>query len=443
MNKKQTQFLSGWGRYPTLSCNVYQPLNESECRRIISSDSNSFIARGAGRAYGDAAISQTSDIVICDRLTKCSSFNSRNGILRCEAGVTIGQIIETYLPKGWFPPVVPGTKHVTVGGAIAADIHGKNHHRDGSFCRFVKSMSLTLADGQTITCSPEYNADLFYATAGGMGLTGIITEAELQLIPVKSPLISTKKIVCQDLASLCTSLETAEKDYQYSVAWLDCLSEQGRGIVILGNHTQVEFPNTKFFTPLSVPDIVPSGLINGLTIGLFNEAYYQKAISEKKESMAGYNQFFFPLDVLNNWNRLYGKSGFTQYQCVLPSENALPTMQAMLKHLRQNNSAPALAVLKRFGAQNNDAPLSFPMPGYTLALDIAVHPALQAVLAEMDQMVIAEGGRVYLAKDAFLTPESFRAMYKHFPEWLAIKNKYDPQNKFSSALSQRLRMNKL
>lgn len=446
----QNDLLSGWGNYPVLSCKSYRPQTRDELQQILALPDPGYIARGAGRSYGDAAISKNTSVVHCERFKRILHYDEETGFVGLEAGITIGEIITAFLPEGWFPSVVPGTKHVTLAGAIAADIHGKNHHKDGSFADSVHSIKIMLATGEILNCSREICSDLFFATLGGMGLTGIILEAELFLRRVETKFIKLKKLVAEDFTRLCDTLETAEQSYTYSVAWLDCLASgkaAGRGVVLLGNHAELtslppdKRPEALKLTPhkpMQIPCPLPAGLINRLSIGIFNELYYRKAQISPDECLQEYDPYFFPLDALSNWNRLYGAPGFTQYQCVIPSNDARQVMSVMLRTLQENSCFPSLAVLKRFGAQ--EGLLSFPMPGYTLALDLARQPALPAVLAKLDALVSNHGGRVYLAKDAYLSAESFRSMYPKHGEWLAIKNRYDGNNRFSSSLSQRLRM---
>lgn len=455
MNSKPSnvlkQQLSGWGRYPVIKSYLQRPEKLSSCSKLLQeSPEISVLARGLGRSYGDAALNAQGNTVLTERLNRMLAFDEQTGLLRCEAGVTMKEILETFVPRGWFPAVIPGTKFVTVGGAVAFDVHGKNHHLDGSFSRHLHSLKLILASGETRQCSPQENSDLFWATVGGMGLTGIITEVELFLRPIQTAYIKTHNIKANNLDEALAIFEKFEPQYQYSVAWIDCLAagkSLGRSILMFGNHAVLEdLPLKQQAKPLQLKPKrnfqvffdLPGGMLNRYTMSAFNGLYYAKLRSRQVRSISDYDSFFYPLDFLWDWNRLYGKRGFVQYQCVLPTEVSREALTRILQLCSQKGWGSFLAVLKRLGPQ--EGWLSFPMPGYTLALDMPVKPGLWEFLNQLDELVIQYGGRVYLAKDARLSPEAFRAMYPKFPQWLEVKSRVDPHNRFSSALSQRLQI---
>lgn len=416
---------------------------------LSEASKDGLLARGLGRSYGDAALSSSSRILLTGKLNRMLAFDSQTGVLCCEPGVSFAEIINTFLPRGWFPPVTPGTKYVTMGGALASDIHGKNHHRDGSFVNFVRSFTLLTADKESLACSREENSELFWATAGGMGLTGFISELVISLRPVASQYLLVKKIKCSSLAETFRMIEESEQDYPYSVSWIDCLSagqSLGRSILILGRHatgseTKSEMNGLVLQEPkqsLKVPADMPSWILNRYSIGAFNALYYHLSAGDGEEKVSHYDPFFYPLDSLSDWNRMYGKAGFIQYQCVLPLSSSKAGMEEILNLSSKRGRSSFLAVLKKFGAGHGL--LSFPIAGYTLALDMPVKPGLFEFTQELDRLVMKHGGRVYLAKDACLTPESFRSMYPDLAKWTALKKSVDPGLRFSSALAERLKL---
>lgn len=443
--------LCGWGRYPVIKSYLQRPEKISSLIKILcESGETSVLARGLGRSYGDAALNAKGNTILTERLNRMLAFDEQTGILRCEAGVTMKEILETFVRRGWFPAVIPGTKFVTVGGAIAFDVHGKNHHLDGAFSRHLHSLKLLLASGEAVECSRERNSDLFWATVGGMGLTGIITEAEFTLRRIPTAYIKTHNIKAKNLDEAFALFEQFEPQYQYSVAWIDCLASGkslGRSVLMFGNHATLgELSLKQQANPLEikskgsfkVPFDLPAGLLNRYTMSAFNALYSAKQGSREVRSVSDYDSFFYPLDFLWDWNRLYGKRGFIQYQCVLPTEVSREALTRILQLCSQKGWGSFLAVLKRLGPE--DGWLSFPTEGYTLALDMPVKPGLDRFLYQLDELVIQYGGRVYLAKDARLSAEAFRAMYPKFPQWLEVKSKIDPENRFSSALSERLQI---
>ena len=444
--------LAGWGRYPTLQGHACRPEKQARLRDLVAeagAQQTSVLARGAGRSYGDAALNGAGATVLMERLDRMLAFDEASGTLRCEAGVTLGEILKSFVPRGWFLPVTPGTKHVTVGGAVAFDVHGKNHHCDGGFSSFVERFNLLTALGETVTCSREENADLFRATVSGAGLTGIITEAAFRLRPISSAYINVHTVKSANLDETLALFDKLEPQYPYSVAWIDCLargSQLGRCHLMLGDHATPEDLDVRrksdplHYAPtmrLAMPFDLPGALLNPLSVRAFNTLYYARQRQKETHTITDFDAFFYPLDFISQWNRMYGKRGFVQYQCVFPMEASRSGLVELLTKLSEAGAASFLAVLKRLGAEDGGL-LSFPMRGYTLSLDIPMRRGLGAFLDELDRLVLTHGGRVYLAKDAHLSPASFRAMYPGFPEWLAIKSRVDPDTLFASALSERL-----
>jgi FAD/FMN-containing dehydrogenase len=445
---------SGWGRYPTVDSLLVEPSTPDDFARLISPAPDlpgKAIPRGAGRSYGDSALAEN---LLSTRYLDnfCGINTSEQGVtvLHCASGLSLDEVLQTIVPKGFFLPVVPGTKAVTVGGAIASDIHGKNHHREGSFCDHVDSLQLLLASGEVITCSRSSNADLFLATCGGMGLTGLILDASLRLITLPSLDIAQRSLVAANLKD-SMELMTAHDDAHYSVAWIDCLarhSAQGRSILFLGEHASADSarPRSRLSSPsakppqrrtLSVPFNAPAALLNRYSMGAFNATYFALKKVLPAESKVDYDAYFFPLERLRNWNRLYGSKGFLQYQLVIPCESAYAGISAVLERVAAAGKGSFLSVLKRFGKGNANL-LSFPTEGYTLALDFKYEPNLFPLLDELDAIVLDHGGRLYLAKDARMSAEFFRKTYPNWERFLEIKAKVDPDGRFSSLQSRRL-----
>lgn len=445
--QQQKQPLSGWGRYPVSHACVIRP----ERCRDLALGSASALARGLGRSYGDASLNADGTVILMERLNRFLSFDDKTGLLHAEAGVSLKEILDVFVPRGWFLPVTPGTKFATIGGCIASDVHGKNHHRDGTFGSHITSLELMLADGSKKVCSPQQHPDLFWATVGGMGLTGVITEATLKLIPIETAYMKVRHHVAKNLGEIISFLNDKSKDDKYSVAWIDCLStgtDFGRSILMSGHHaTRQELP-AKIKNPLvipssskrSIPFDMPSWLLNPWTVKAFNAIFYAYNKSKIQPFITDYNSYFYPLDGVDNWNRLYGKNGFVQYQFVVPSHGADTSLRRLLEELTQSRRASFLAVIKKFGNEGQGI-LSFPHEGYTLALDIPMSdPGLLDFLDHLDKLVLKYEGRLYLAKDSRLKPETFRAMYPRYAKWLQVKALCDPAWKFTSDLSRRLQM---
>ena len=436
--------LSGWGRYPEHEAELERPERYAGQRP----DAPPMIARGQGRGYGDAALNQDGHVLLTERINRLLEFDVERGIRRAEAGITLAEILEVIVPQGWFLPVTPGTRFVSLGGCVAADVHGKNHHHDGSFGEHVLAIELLLADGSSRTCSAAENADLFWATVGGMGLTGIIGEVSLRLMPVPSAYMRVQNHAAGNLDQLFSLMQDASLDDRYAVAWIDSMaggSALGRGILMCGHHALPdELPDgtPPFFVKRerqrSMPLSFPSWTLNSLTISAFNSRYYSVERGKREPYLSGYNPYFYPLDSIGHWNRMYGKRGFVQYQCVIPEANAFDGISEVLLELADSGCPSFLAVLKRLGKQDGGM-LSFPMEGFTLALDLPIRDeSLFAALERLDGIVLRYGGRVYLAKDARLSAKAFHAMYPRYEEWLRVKRAVDPDSRFSSSLARRL-----
>ena len=441
LGTKHSETLSGWGRYPLQQSQQYHATHRQNVSDFVVKTPNELIARGLGRSYGDSALANTT--LNTQALTHFLNFEQETGIVHCSAGVSLAEILSVFVPKGWFLPVTPGTQFVTVGGAIASDVHGKNHHLDGCFSQHLINLTLCMASGECITCSPNTHRELFLATCGGMGLTGIIVSATIQLIPIESAFIEETTWKTNTLAE---TLEQFEAHHQstYSVAWIDCLTKGkhlGRSLLMLGEHAEQQHNehNFKISPPskLAVPFTMPNSLLNALTVKAFNTLYYHKVRQKKSQRLTHYAPFFYPLDSIQNWNRLYGKNGFTQYQFVLPKEAGLEGLTKILTQIVDSKRGSFLAVLKVFGKHNANY-LSFPIEGYTLAIDFKIDPTLFAFLDKLDQIVLDYGGRLYLTKDARMSEQTFKKSYPQWEQFQQIRHQYGAQDTFNSVQSKRL-----
>jgi FAD/FMN-containing dehydrogenase len=353
--------------------------------------------------------------------------------------MTIREVLDLIVPRGWFIPVTPGSSYVSIGGAIAADVHGKNHHGSGTFSQHVITMQMMLASGEIVTVSPTQLPDLFAATCGGMGLTGMILNATMQVIPIQSSQIDQKTTQASCLEAVCTGFEE-NKGSTYSVAWIDCMAtgqKLGRSLLMLGEHAVTGGLGVATQKPLNVPMDAPDLLLNQHFIQLFNTLYYQKARLSSSQQQLSYGSYFYPLDQIANWNRLYGKAGFIQYQFVLPSAVGVQGLRSILKTIAASGKGSFLAVLKVFGEHNANY-LSFPMAGYTLALDFKVSPEVIGLVQRLDAMVIDMGGRIYLSKDALMSEATFKTTYPQWEQFEAVRAKYGAIGKFASQQSKRL-----
>ena len=436
--------VSGWGRFPVVDSDVLRPRSFAAVDQAVAGVTGS-VARGNGRAYGDAAIGAVRTVAMT-RFDRVRSFDPVTGRIRLEAGVLLSDLIDTFGPRGLLPFVVPGTRFVSIGGAIAADVHGKNHHGEGGFGRYVDSLLLRTGQGEVVEASREQNSDAFFATVGGMGLTGIILEATMRLRRVETGWIRERVISASDLDAAMRALE-ASNAATYSVAWIDCVArgrDLGRSLIYLGEHAgrdelaegAAAFPVGKD-PSLSVPIDLPSMALNRTGIRAFNELYYRMGARRAGSSrVVSLYPYFFPLDSIGAWNRIYGKRGFLQHQCVIPEQGARAVLGEILDRVARRGDASFLAVLKKLG--QGDGILSFPMPGYTLALDFPVKGDILTFLDEIDRLVVAAGGRLYLAKDARQSRATFAAGYPALQRFNAIRKSLDPAGNIRSKLSQRL-----
>ena len=427
-----------WGKNPPISHQqVLHALSPTSLLPLPEDDS-SVLPYGLGRSYGDSCINNDNAIIETASLSNFISFDQSTGVLAAESGVSLASILQVFIPRGWFLPVSPGTKFVTLGGAIANDIHGKNHHRAGTFGCHVNKLGLVRSDGSRLTCSPTENSDLFKATIGGLGLTGLITWAEIRLTPIKSPYLDTKTVKFRNLDEFVEVSKALDPLYDYNVSWVDCTTEGdqlGRGLFMAGNfstHTKNKKPTT---ISIPFPCEAPPWLLNTYFIQAFNTLYYNKQLSHTVEGLTHYEPFFYPLDSILNWNRMYGKRGFFQYQFVIPFEEGARALKEIFSRITRSKRASFLAVLKTFGDFQSPGMLSFPREGFTLALDFANdgQPTLD-FLNELDTIVFGVGGSLYPAKDARMSAESFIQSHPRLSEF---EPHIDPR--FSSSLWRRVR----
>jgi FAD/FMN-containing dehydrogenase len=444
MESARKQKLAGWGNYPVAESFTLNPRSPQDAKDDLKK--GSIIARGLGRSYADQAINDNNYVAVCTKLNHFLDWDETEGILECESGVSLEEIISVFAPKGWLPMICPGTKFITIGGAIANDIHGKAHHIDGSFVNCVLSFTILLADGSIAEASRTKNSDLFWGNFGGLGLLGLILTARIRLRKIETTYFKQKSMVIKNLDHMLEALDRYDHEYNYSVAWIDALAKGaklGGGVLTLGNAAKrSELPEKLRDQPLlthkggklKLPFFLPSFALNGLSVRLLNRviAYVQNSPKE----FVHYEKFFFPLDAINDWNKGYGKRGFIQYQFVIPEDEGKKNMTEILQMIAGSGCTPFLNVFKRMG--EGQGILSFPFKGYTLAIDFPMSKELRAFTPKLDAKVLSAGGRLYLGKDALLHESTFKAMYPQHEEWMAIKRKYDPGNRFSSNISRRL-----
>jgi FAD/FMN-containing dehydrogenase len=428
--------LSGWGRFPELILNLVNIRNEEHLKKIIPNISN-FITRGNGRSYGDSSLSST--CVSNIQNNRVLEFDEKTGVIRCESGILLSEIIEIFVPRGWFLKVTPGTKFVTVGGAIASDVHGKNHHKNGCFSTSLIEIRLMLPDGDIINCSQQEHKELFLATCGGMGLTGVILEAVFSLKSILSKNIKQTTIKTKNLHQTFDAFEKYS-DATYSVAWIDCLSKGnsiGRSLLVTGEFSDdydLKYSSKKV---VSIPFNFPSIALNYFSVKLFNALYYFKAKSGVSHQDVGLDSFFFPLDSIDNWNRIYGRNGFVQYQFILPKKESFEGLTKILEKISDKGLGSFLAVLKLYGKENENY-LSFPMEGYSLALDFKIQKGLFNFLKELDQIVLEYNGRIYLAKDSRVDKSVFEKGYPNINQFREFRKLQGMTEKFTSLQSERL-----
>lgn len=439
------QPISGWGANVWSPSFVVAPEVPDELSRFV--DPRGSVARGMGRSYGDAALNDHRRVIDACKMNRVLAFNEETGLLTCEAGLSLADILAIFTPRGWFPLVTPGTKYVTVGGCIANDVHGKAHHSQGCFSQGVTEMTVLLHDGSVVTVDRERQPDLFWCTVAGAGLLGVILTATIQLRRVETSYFRQESIVVGSLSEMLHALHENDQRYDYSVATLDVFATGarfGRGILTVGDHAKLaDLPPKLAENPLfvsgppkvSVPFTLPELTLNPLTMRAINRVIL--GVMKGKPSCGHYEDFFYPLDSIAHWNRGYGKRGFTQYQFVIPPEDGERRLRPILEAILSSGELPFLNILKRMGKEN-EAPLSFPKEGYTFAIDFPVRKNTVALLHRLDAMVADVDGRVYLAKDSYLRPATLRRMYPRLDEWLRVKAHYDPHNVFTSNLGRRL-----
>lgn len=431
-----------WGRNPADSQDGLQLSWRAESLPSPSDEGSAcFIPYGNGRSYGDVCLNPDGSVLDCRGLRRLIAFDPQTGILRCEAGILLSDILDFAVPRGWFLPVTPGTRFVTLGGAIANDVHGKNHHLEGTFGRHIVQFELLRTDGARLLCSKAENRDWYSATIGGLGLTGVITWAELRLKPIQSSFIDQETIRFGSLGEFGQLSEESDQSFEYTVAWIDCTatgSSLGRGVFFRGNHGESMESTTRYRTAdppgLRVPITPPFSLVHPLIVRIFNALYYRRAALRRRQERVHFGPFFYPLDSIRDWNRIYGRRGFYQYQCVIPLSEAEPALSEMLRRIAAEGEGSFLAVLKRFGDVLSPGMLSFPREGFTLALDFPDRGTRTlGLLDRLDEVTVAAGGAVNPSKDARMGPETFRAS---FPDWTRLVAFCDPA--FSSGFWRRV-----
>jgi decaprenylphospho-beta-D-ribofuranose 2-oxidase len=440
--------LSGWGRFPRTDSTVVSPSDISELASFLKHPrSRPIIARGMGRSYGDAALNEGGFVLSLTRLNRIESFDPALGVLRCEGGATLEALIARVLPRGFFLPVTPGTRSVTVGGAIAADVHGKNHHGSGTFSNCVEELELLTATGELLRCSRRENAAVFWATVGGMGLTGIIVRATLRLLKVESAYVRLGLQATEDFDDTVVRLERADQDSEYTIAWVDFASRGrkfGRALLMDGSHARRDELPEKIREPLAlahrsalkVPFAVPLAPKSRRLIQVFNELYFRASFAGASR-LVDFDEFFYPLDGIADWNLLFGQGGFIEIQAVLPEPHAAQRVREVIDVLQSTGATPFLAALKRFGEEGSGL-LSFPRKGISVNLDLPVSPGLAGVTHRLAASIVDHGGRIYLAKDAVLERDLLAPGYPRLPRFQQIINDLDPMARISSSLSRRL-----
>ncbi|HVW97475.1 MAG TPA: FAD-binding oxidoreductase [Mucilaginibacter sp.] len=434
--------ISGWGKYPMVESDVKSFVFTDQLDFLFSED-KSFIPRGNGRSYGDSAVGKSAISTL--KFDKILSFDSLNGIFECQPGMLFSDVLKVIVPAGWFFPVTPGTKLITVGGAVGSNVHGKNHRSEGSFSKHVIELDIMLPSKEVVTCSPSQNSDLFEATCGGMGLTGLITRVKFQLKKIETSYMRQKQVKAANLDELLMLFDRYA-DHAYAVAWIDCLKKGksfGRGILTVGDHAGLQDLNEEQrLQPLKLPAEkvmnfpfnLPSGILNSFTVKTFNALFYLKNYAKEKDAIVLYDPFFYPLDAISNWNRMYGKKGFVQYQFVIAIE-AKQGLIEILKKIGGKGMGSFLTVLKVLGKQ--ESMISFCREGYTLALDFPLRKGVPEFLDELDEIVLKYGGRLYLTKDARMRP-SMLTNYPQLERFKQIVKRYNPDAKICSLQSTRL-----
>jgi decaprenylphospho-beta-D-ribofuranose 2-oxidase len=444
--------LTGWGRTSPSTARMARVSRDNVAGLLKDPQHRGVLMRGLGRSYGDAAQNAGGTVLSLEGSAEEAVLDRSAATLTAGAGVSLHDLLKVIVPQGFFVPVTPGTRFVTVGGAVASDIHGKNHHVEGSFGNHIRRLTLMLADGTIHEIGPDQNPALFWATVGGMGLTGVILEATFSLIPIETSLCTVNTIRCRNIDVLIDEMSHGDDDHRYSVAWADLLatgSRLGRSVLWRGDHTKLaelsskEAADALKYEPkhlATVPPVVPSfGFVNKLSSTLFNELWFRKEPRQKNGGHKSIPAYFHPLDAIGSWNRLYGDGGFLQYQFALPFGRE-DELRQIVEKIAVSKTASPLVVLKRFG-DANPAPLSFPMPGWTLTVDIPTRAeGLGRLLHSLDEVVMQSGGRHYLAKDAHTTPTAIRRGYPRLDEWRQIQRSVDPGQLWQSDLARRLEL---
>jgi decaprenylphospho-beta-D-ribofuranose 2-oxidase len=437
-DRPSRQTLAGWG-------GLSVPGRELVSEDLAAVAAMAPLTRGLGRSYGDSALPPPGVTVVAGsrRADRILAFDPATGRLRAEAGLELRELVWSFLPRGWFPPVTPGTQYVTLGGMVAADVHGKNHHVDGTIGRHVSSLAMLLASGETVECSRTERPDLFHATVGGMGLTGHILEVELRLARVPSSWILQETFRVGDIEAFLAALRDSARDWPFTMGWIDCLARGrslGRGAVMRGRWAEpAEAPAAPPgpLARLAVPFRFPGFALNRFTVRLFNAAYLRLHPRRPRRTIVHPEKFFYPLDAIRHWNRIYGQRGFTQFQCVLPESERPGAVRRFLEVATREGGASFLCVLKDCGAQGEGL-LSFPFPGVSVALDLPLRRGLAATIDRLGAATAAEGGRVYLAKDSLLTAARFRELEPRLAAFDAARRRFDPERRLRSAQSVRL-----
>lgn len=430
--------LTGWGRLP-------EPGREQVDEDFEALTRGAALSRGLGRSYGDSSLpAVASDRIVNSRLAnRIISFSPDTGVIRAEAGLTLVDLVRLMLPRGWFPPVVPGTKFVTLGGMVASDVHGKNHHREGCFGAHVRRLRIRLSDDRLVECGPESDADLFYGSIGGMGLLGHILEVEFTMVRVPSQWLRFERERVPNTAMFLERLASTAPQWPMTMGWIDCVHRgrtMGRGVLSAGRWATAEEASAQPPTPpreKAFPVELPNWALNTVTAGLFNTVYYWSHVRRLVAGTMAPDPFFFPLDAILEWNRAYGSRGFTQYQCVVPRAAGAEAVCEFMIRLTDVGAASPLCVIKDCGPEGKGI-LSFPLEGTSIAVDMAVSPDIQRIVDALNEFIISVGGRIYLTKDRFTTAGHFRAMEPRLPRFLELRAKWDPARRLRSAQSRRL-----
>jgi len=436
--RSQIKPIMAWGR-------ISMPGRSVDSTNLEADSQDAALFRGLGRSYGDSSLPSTPEakVVSTPLADNLRFFDRDRGVLRAEAGLSLYTLNQLFLREGWFVPVSPGTQFVTLGGMVAADVHGKNHHIDGCFGQHIVALKLRVADGRIIECSADRESELFLATIGGMGLTGHILEVEFRMVKIPSPWIWCETRRIEGIEDFVAALKTSAKEWPFTVGWIDCLKRgpaMGRGILTCGRWASPEeamsrsLPENRTF---SIPFVFPEAVLNPWTVRAFNSWYFHKHVPRVKCRIVHPEKFFYPLDDVRDWNRIYGPRGFTQYQCVLPESGDCRVAKQFFERLTRMGGASFLCVIKDCREEGRGM-LSFPKPGISIALDIPIRSHTQSMVDQLNQYVIGVGGRIYLCKDTFTRPEDFRAMEPRLDQWMKVRRKWDPEGKIRSAQSVRL-----